>query len=73
MGQPIDIDLEKLAQLYPHHNHPELAKMFGCSKNTIKNRLKMIGAIKPGKPKKKKHDHKKFSPVVREMLMENCL
>lgn len=75
MSNKIDVDPKQLAQLSQHHTSSELAQIFGCGITTIQTRLKKIG-VKPANERKKetrKATQKKFSPRVREILMENCL
>lgn len=74
MSNKIYIDLNKLTQLYPLHSQQELAEIFGCSISTIKVRLRNVGAVKQEHQKEiEKPEKRRFSPRVREMLMENCL
>jgi transcriptional antiterminator len=72
MSNALNIDLTKLAQLRQTHTRDELAQIFGCSKATIGSRLKKLG-IKKVKLPIEKPERKIFSPLVREMLMENIL
>lgn len=73
MTKSIDIDLNRLTQLYPFHTERELAKIFGCSRSAIQVRLRKVGLVKPFIEQPKAKPKRKFTPGVRDYLFESYL
>lgn len=75
MSNRIEIDSDQLINLYKqNYSQQKIAKILGCSKSTISIRLREINGKDYESPKPKpKEEVKKFSPAIREILMETYL